>query len=181
MTEKELKIYLEAFWKGESSLEQEAALKAFFRGKDIPQALKGDQPYFEYLNKEQKKELENPDFDAQFFTQIQKEKVRRLWFSVGKIAAGLAFVAIAGWWYHNQHLGIPQKLPTSTQTDMVGLKDFAKSIHKKDSQRSYNLTKDALLLISKGINQDSSHYQELEKFKKQIDSFPQPESTEILP
>ena len=179
MTEKEINIYLEAFWKGESTQEQEEALKKFFAGRDIPQSFDQDRPYFNYLLQEQRREIQNPNFDQEVIQQIKTKKIQMFWYGALKIAASIAVLGAAGWWYHTHQVEMPV-------ADLPNISKYKKSIpeihHPSDSQHSYQLAKDALMLMSKGINQDSTHTKDLQEFNQQLKNFRKNvPSTEILP
>ncbi len=163
MTHKEIHSYLEAFWRGESTLEQEAALKSYFEEQDIPAAFKQDQPYFEYLLKEQARKLNNPAFDQKLIKHIGGGTKRLMWTNFVKMAAGLSLLIAVGWWY--------QHSDTHPEAAITELQHLRQHTVDADSQAAYELAREALLMLSKGISQDSTQLQQLEHLKQEIKDF----------
>lgn len=105
--------WLEAFWQGESTLEQEAAINAYFQDTASPGSLTPEKAYFDYLRAEKERKLESTEFDDRVLRQIKWKKYRQLGWKTIQMAAGLALLLSLGWWYHVSHTHIESALPTS--------------------------------------------------------------------
>lgn len=65
---------LDRYWRGETSLEEENILRAFFSQEDIPAELKRYQPLFCYQAVETKEDVLGDDFDKKLFEKIDEQK-----------------------------------------------------------------------------------------------------------
>lgn len=73
MDYKYIEQLLDSYWKGQTSLEEEKILKAFFSQKDIPAKLKMYQPLFVYAQKEVFQDGLGEDFDQKLLSIIGEE------------------------------------------------------------------------------------------------------------
>ncbi len=64
---------LDRYWKGETSLEEEEILRAFFSQDELPAELKPYQALFSYEMGEAKQETLGDDFDQKMMTMIEDE------------------------------------------------------------------------------------------------------------
>jgi len=93
-------ILLAKFWEGNTSLEEENQLKAFFLNHhDLPAKYDADKNYFAFLQKEQKVEISSTDFDEQVKTRIAKaehkkpvSRIRYLYRNFASVAATILIV-----------------------------------------------------------------------------------------
>lgn len=74
MDYKYIEQLLERYWAAETSLEEEQILRAFFRQKDLPEALARYKDLFAYEQEQGAEEL-NEDFDRKVLSQIEKPAV----------------------------------------------------------------------------------------------------------
>ena len=64
---------LDRYWKGETSLEEEEILRAFFSQDELPAELKPYQALFSYEMGEAKQEALGDDFDQKMMAMIEDE------------------------------------------------------------------------------------------------------------
>lgn len=68
---------LERYWRGETSLEEEEILRAFFSQQDVPQEFAAYKSYFSYLQQEKQTDQLGDDFDSRVLSELSFEpKVR---------------------------------------------------------------------------------------------------------
>ncbi|MBK7335936.1 MAG: hypothetical protein IPJ00_07115 [Saprospirales bacterium] len=77
MTNQNIQQLLDKYFEGETSLEEEAALKNYFQGKTIDPAFQAFQPLFRYLDAERQTAL-SPSFDEKVLSRIQSERQMRV-------------------------------------------------------------------------------------------------------
>lgn len=103
MDSKHIEQLLERYWQCETSLEEEAELRAFFTGEHIPEHLLRYRDLFIYQQLQQEEHL-GEDFDKRILAQIEDTpvvKARRIsltrrFMPVFKAAAALALVLSIG-------------------------------------------------------------------------------------
>lgn len=78
MNSHEIEKLLEKYFSGESTLEDEKALREFFSRDDVPANLVKLRPYFGFLQAERSIELPNADFDARITSRLKEPKLVRL-------------------------------------------------------------------------------------------------------
>jgi len=65
---------LERYWRGETTLEEEDILRAFFSQEDIPAELRRYKPLFSYEATEAKRDVLGDEFDEKLFAAIAERK-----------------------------------------------------------------------------------------------------------
>lgn len=68
---------LDRYWKGETSLEEEEILRAFFSQDELPDELKPYQALFSYEMGEAKQEALGDDFDQKMMAMIEDEYTKK--------------------------------------------------------------------------------------------------------
>ncbi|BDS12028.1 hypothetical protein [Aureispira anguillae] len=135
----QIKILLNKYWEGETSLEEEQLLKAYFNGDSVANDLVPFQPLFAYLEKEKKRTSTQP-----FIPPTSTNRVHSLWGNWLAIAASIVLVVAISWLtYHNSKITNPSLAKDES--------DLAKDTYR-DPQIAYKEAKAALMLISKGLN-----------------------------
>ncbi|EJX00733.1 hypothetical protein EVA_11166 [gut metagenome] len=66
---------LERYWAGNTSVEEEKRLQAWFAKGDVPDHLRCYQPWFDYVKEEQAEHLDD-DFDVRMLAMIEKPVVK---------------------------------------------------------------------------------------------------------
>ena len=137
---------LEKYWEGKSSIQEEAHLRDFFAGTDVPEDLKSYQPLFQFFQMEQGKKL-NGDFDKRLIQQLESSektsaKVRSLPYYLVRITAvGLLLFSV---------YFVSQQEPFKSDNAI------ATSYDEMSPEEVYAQTKKALMLVSaklkKGTN-----------------------------
>ncbi len=146
MDSKNINALLEKYWNCETSLEEEQQLKAYFRGKEIPEQLKETAVLFQYFDEHKKKNLNDSGFDQEVLSRVKSPKqgkVTRLMYNTMRIAAGIAVLVIATVLVRNE----------IRKTNPVAVEDTY-----DDPKLAFEETKKALMMISKsfGTAQDKA-------------------------
>ena len=98
---------LEKYYDGETSLEEERALKQFFQGEEVPEHLRSHSAQFGYFA-QARKEQPSLNFNHELALMLDPPRqgpVRRLGMWLLRIAAGLALLIIgfgAGWLFQSK-------------------------------------------------------------------------------
>jgi hypothetical protein len=71
-----IKVLLDKYWEGETSIAEETTLREYFNQPDIADDLKDIQPMFQYFKAEKGLRIQNEDFDAQILAQIEPTTIR---------------------------------------------------------------------------------------------------------
>ena len=99
MKVQDIKLLIEKFYNGETSIHEEQLLKDYFDQKDIPEQFSDTKEYFNFLQKEASLELDD-DFDDKFFKEAGLDEHhsnnKRIWmYRISGIAATiLVFVLV---------------------------------------------------------------------------------------
>jgi len=138
---------LEKYWEGETSLQEEASLRAFFNQEEVPKEFANVQPLFQFFKKEQEAYLDS-DFEKRLSTKLkvvdnQKPRAHSLTYYIKRVAAVAAiFIAILFFLNKNNFLDAGGELASVEVT----------SAEKAEAKMAYAEAKAALLLISKKLN-----------------------------
>jgi hypothetical protein len=73
MDYKYIEQLLERYWRCETSLEEEAILRLFFRQEELPESLRCYKDAFDYMEQEQQMEL-GSEFDAKILAMVDEEE-----------------------------------------------------------------------------------------------------------
>ncbi len=130
---------LEKYWNGETSLEEEEALKAHFRTSPIPESLKETAALFRYFEERRQKELTDNSFDKQVLQKLRRPKARTttLLYNSMRIAAGIVVLILAVWLVR---LEVRRSTPP----------EFADTY--SDPGKAFEETKKALMMISRSFS-----------------------------
>ena len=157
---KRVEILLDKYWQGESTREEEAALKKYFNGDNVADHLKYIQPLFVMLQQNGGKELGN-NFDEDIKRRLKPKGLTSLRRSsqlagnVVKIAATLVLVLVA---IYLLRPGLDRNDNSDDQAVQLGTFD--------DPKEAYEQVKKSLQLVSVKLNKGSGYMQELSKFNK---------------
>lgn len=89
----DIKILLERYYKGDSSLSEEESLKTFFSQEDIPLELKPDQDLFLYYSAGKSVEKASPGHDA----KLREDILNAISSPTGTITSGTGYKAQLYW------------------------------------------------------------------------------------
>ncbi len=73
--DKHIENLLQRYWLGETSLEEEAQLRTFFAGKDVPERLRRSKEWFAYVEGLRQESL-GEDFDARVLSRVAPPVVK---------------------------------------------------------------------------------------------------------
>lgn len=152
MDYKYIEQLLDRYWQGETTLEEEAILRAFFAQKDVPAALQRYQPLFAYESGEKEQDVLGDDFEVRILsmtegtTMVQARTIRltdRL-MPLFKAAAVVAIILTLG----NAAQLSMQPQPSNDEIDYASYKDTY-----QDPSMAYDNVENALQLVSEGMSQ----------------------------
>jgi hypothetical protein len=155
-----MKALIEKYFEGESSLEEEAQLRAYFNGESVDEELKAYQPLFQHYANERERALSD-DFDEKLFQKMEPTAAKvvqlRTWprqlLRIAAVGAALVVAMIYLW------------KPSQPLTQQAAV-DWSK-YEITDEQQAYEETVKALKLVSSKLNKGSKKAtQEVEKMEK---------------
>lgn len=147
MDYKWISVLLEKYWEGETTLEEEAALRDFFSTShpDLPDELLEAAPLFQYFQVEAEKVWEAPP------VKVVKLSPWRHWMKY----AAVMLVAVGIGYALKQHQQREQQVLVAMQeADM------------NDPQKAFDQTKKALQLLAKNLHKGTSGMQKLSYFNE---------------
>lgn len=84
---------LDRYWEGETTLEEERALKAYFASGKVDARFAAEAPFFQAVREEQS--VQSPKINI----AVQMPQQPRLaWYRMAAAAAVIGMIAIGGWW-----------------------------------------------------------------------------------
>lgn len=160
-----MKALIEKYFEGETSLEEEARLRAYFNGEEVSEDLKVYQPLFEHFTNEQSQEL-SADFDKKLFQNLENQDGKivqmRAWPKYLLRIAAVGAVLLAAMIYLSN--------PTAPAQQTAAI-DWSK-YEVTDEKVAYEETVKALKLLSsklnKGTKKAGKEMKELEKVGKYL-------------
>ncbi len=155
MNTREIKILLEKYFEGESTLGDEKILKDYFSSSDVPGQLNEYTKIFSYFEIE-KQDKPGPGFEDKIMEKIAPGNVipfyqsRRFWYYFTGIAASLLFIFTF--------------IYESELSGNLGFAKFSENEYsQQEKQLAYNQTKQALGYVSGKIKQSLGPLQEMNK------------------
>lgn len=147
MDYKRISVLLEKYWEGETTLEEEAALRDFFSTShpDLPEELLEAAPLFQYFRVEAEKVWEAPP------VKVVKLSPWRHWMKY----AAVMLVAVGIGYALKQHQQREQQVLVAMQQPNMN-----------DPQKAFDETKRALQLLAKNLNKGTSGMQKLSYFNE---------------
>ncbi len=138
MDSKKIEELLSKYWNCETSLEEEQALRAYFKTAQVPDQLKETASLFQYFEMEKSKSLSDITFDKNVVQQAtaKRSKTVSLFYKSMRIAAGISVLFVAVWFVRTE-------IRKTTPQEMVDTYD--------DPKLAFEETKKALLMISKSF------------------------------
>jgi len=144
---------LDKYWAGETSLDEETQLRDYFSGTEIADHHRPFVTVFDYQNKMANAALPD-DFEEQLFAEIKTRqsdtvvKPMRAYRKLLAIAAAILFLITVGVFL----LKTPS--PSNELADIPHLIINGKVYHPATKEEAYQLTKQALLLVSSKLTQE---------------------------
>ena len=140
MDSERIEELLEKYWKGETSLEEEARLHEYFRQAPASESLKETATLFRYFGEQKGKYLTDASFDQSMIRKIRKPsngRVTALVFNAMRIAAGIVVLVLAIWL-------VRMEVRKSAPVEMTDTYD--------DPKMAFEETKKALMMISRSFS-----------------------------
>lgn len=128
------------YWEGETSLEDEKALKSYFNSEHVDERLAKHKSLFQFIKKEQCKTL-NTDLNEKIINQIYPRKIVSMNWKKGLVAASI--ILISGFFIWNYSLN-----------DNTNKYTAVKEI--ENPEEAFRIAKEALLLVSNKLNDGAS-------------------------
>ncbi len=155
MNSKKVEGLLEKYWAGETNLQEEEALKAFFASEGL---LHKDAAYFNYL---QRKSMDDPldkSFDEAILNKLNQNsstsRPKVISFNYWLVAASLALILSFGVILKNE-IFMTEAPPPIVQADTFD-----------DPEKAFEETKKALLFLSSKLNESSEYTSQFSKFNE---------------
>lgn len=147
MDYKMIQKYLEKYWEGETTLEEEATLKAYFNSDSVHPAFEKEAELFRFYQSESKLEMNEIAFEEKVIKQIETPnnvramRHRLTRWSVGIAASLLLLLAV----YPSLQKDFELDKPSIAMEDTY-----------KTPEEAYAATKKALMLVSRKLNKGTS-------------------------
>ncbi len=146
MNTREIEILLDKYFEGETSLDEERRLKTFFSSKDVPEHLLKHRQIFSYFNESGTETMKN------FTPVISLDPKPSRFYYISGIAASI--LLLIGLFFTFRHDVFNKKMNTpDTQQEMA-----------------FNQAREALLMVSVGLNTGLDQMQRLEVFNNAIEN-----------
>lgn len=141
-----IKALLEKYWEGETSLQEEARLKAYFGQENIDPRFGKEAELFRFYESEGEKRIESEDFDSTVLEQLEpKAKVVSLRSRFVKYAMGIAASLLL---LLTVYPSMEEAINPQSRMAMEDSYDTP--------EEAYEATKKALLLVSRKLNKGTS-------------------------
>jgi len=145
MNIKEIEVLLERYFEGETTLAEEKLLKEFFSADEVPEHFRQHQPLFRYFSDEASLTIDNEEQEKVLMRRISRfetevsgsgmQPVQKRMYYLSGIAAGLLIL-----------IGLVFTFKSEL------LKKHFPGKENASSELAYSQTKQALLLVSVGLN-----------------------------
>ena len=152
MESQKMNELLEKYWQGETTLEEEAKLRQYFREHEPPAHLRPVAALFQHYEAPPRL---SQDFDQQIEVQLRGGKVISMWPTLLRIAAVVAIFIAGALWMKRTYL---EETPVAAPMAVVTTDTY------EDPEKAYEEAKQALLLVSSLMNEGTTHLTKLEEF-----------------
>ncbi len=143
----QIKVLLEKYWEGETSLAEEQALKTFFAQPELPAIWQEEQAYFQFLQQEKSISL-TKEVEANVLAKIkpQRRSLTRRSLVINLLkAAAITLVFWSGMTYLQQANSIENKILA-----------WEDKYEPESPEEAYRQTKAALYLLSSTLNKGTN-------------------------
>ncbi len=152
MDSKQIDELLNKYWNCETSLEEEQQLKAYFRGKEIPEQHRDTAALFRYFDEHKKKGINDTSFEHDVLQKVKpRGKMVKLLYNSMRIAAGIAVLVVATYLVRNE-------IRKSSPQEIVDTYD--------DPKLAFEETKKALMMISKSFGSAENKARKIKMFNE---------------
>lgn len=150
MESQKIDEWLEKYWKGETSLEEEAQLRRYFQEQEPPPHLRSVAALFQHYDAPPRLDA---TFDEQLKPHLREKKAVPMWPKLLKIAAVITLLLAGAWWLTRVYNNPTAPAPVAAVQDTY-----------EDPELAYEEAKQALLLVSSLMNEGTQHLTKLEEF-----------------
>ncbi len=167
MNFQEVNELLNRYFDGETSLQEEAALRAYFNQPEVPASLRTWQPLFQYLESERSEQLDE-SFEVKLLEKIAATehsgpRIRRLGYTLFLRAAAVALLALSTWWVYDT-------LQTEVAAEPVAETIDWSKYEPETPEEAYQILKTSLTKAANELNEGAqSAAQEMGKIRKMTD------------
>ena len=168
MDSERIEEMVEKYWKGETSLEEEAHLHEYFRQASVPESLKETATLFRYFSEQKSKRLTDASFNKSVIKKVMhpsKGKAATLIFNTMRIAAGIVVLVLAVWL-------VRMEVRKSSPNEMVDTYD--------DPKMAFEETKKALMMISRSFSTAEEQAKKINLFNEAQQELKKEETTSEL-
>lgn len=167
MDYKQIRTILDLYFEGETTLEQEAELRAYFQQESVHPELVKFKPLFQFFHEEQLQQLDD-SFDERLFKELETVEAKRFTLKrlspyLSRVAAAVAIVFGLLWAYDQQ------VAPDQPKQQAI---DWSK-YEPETAEEAFSITSKALLQASSKLNggaaqavQEFTKIEEMGKFFK---------------
>jgi len=153
---KKLELLVDKYYKGETTLAEEEALKKHY--SSMADADDPDSMVFRFLNQTESKNAPGADFDNKIMSLISQEEpvprkksvILKYWYMAA------SFLLMLGLSYAFRDVIIPAKQPVT----------IADADTWDDPQKAFEETKKALMMLSSNLNKSEAYAAEFSKFEQ---------------
>ena len=157
---KKIEILLDKYWQGESSREEENALRSYFNSDNVADHLKYVKPLFVVLQQNRDRKLAD-SFDERLQQRMGakepysfRSKKKRLVIKITKIAASLIMLLAVTYWFRVEYT-VPDKAVHDPELGTFN-----------DPHEAYRQVKASLELVSGKLNKGTDYMKTLSRFNK---------------
>lgn len=151
MNNQKIDQILKLYWEGETSLDDEKLLKAYFASDEVKEEHKSLQPLFGFFSSESELSLSHFD-EEELVSKISQAKVVNFRSNRIKSIIGIAasFLILAGYLTYFQ----PRNITGSEDTIYAG--KYTVLDEESDTQEAYEITRQALAMLSHTLNKSQN-------------------------
>jgi hypothetical protein len=149
MNHEAIQQLLDRYFEGETTLQEEAQLRDYFRRDDVPDTLRPYRPLFRFFEAERQHKPDDA-FEDRLLQQLEQRprlRVHRLRVWVASAAAAFV-IALAAWWMYPQLIA-PEPQPVAQAIDWS-------KYEPETPEEAYRVLKTSLKTTSKKLNQGAA-------------------------
>lgn len=161
--------FLKKFWAGETSLEEEKSIREYFAFNELPENLKDDSAYFQFIKNQADVELDD-DFDLEVISQLDNDSsygsakvfsMNNRWFGM---VASIVIVLGIFWW------ALDKSGENNFHEDQATIENLKVIEANSPAVRTaFDQTKSALFMISTKLNKGTEPAKKITKINKAQD------------
>ena len=164
-----IREFLEKFWEGNSSLEEENAIREYFQYNEVPDDLKEAAAYFSWIDNQKVENQLDDSFDEEIMSKINGNyssggrvvSMPMKWLSM---AASIALIFGLAWWGY---------VNTKDNQPIAGESNINKELNeaeKVEVKNAFGITKNALFMVSSKLNKGTDQVNKIKKFNEAEES-----------